>query len=151
MAENSSGNERTPGARRGPLIALFASGAVVVAAAVFAIAQQPGGGAAAPADPPTASPTTGQTPGVGTPTPPSTPTDEGGSEVDGTSLGTGPVLDEPKNGQDAIDALGDKIDVVAKRNGMTVEDLTHLLLSDSTVHVSTSGAIYYRDTHTPQG
>lgn len=64
-------------------------------------------------------------------------------------LGSTNVLDEPKSGQEAIDALGDKIDVVAERNGMTVDELTHLLQTDSTVHISVTGSIYYRDTHTP--
>lgn len=139
MAENSAGPERRPGKRRGPLIALFAAAAVVVGAGAFAISQQPG---AVPTPTATSTSTTARTEQPETPA----PTNEGDDDV---KLGSTNVLDEPKSGQEAIDALGDKIGVVAERNGMTVDELTHLLQTDSTVHISVTGSIYYRDTHTP--
>lgn len=147
MTENSEETPDAGGRRRGPLIALFAGAVLVVGAAAFAIAQQPGSDSEAES---TAT-STSQTQTVD-PTAPATsaqPTD--GDEGTDVEFGTIRVLDEPKSGQEAIDALGDKIDVVAKRNRMTVDELEHLLLTDSTVHISVTGSIYYRDTHTPQG
>ncbi|MFK4850298.1 hypothetical protein ACI3KT_01565 [Microbacterium sp. ZW T6_19] len=142
MAENAAGSERRPGKRRGPLIALFAAATIVVGAGAFAISQQPGAG---PTPTATSTPTTARTEQPETPA----PTNEGDDGDDDVKLGSTNVLDEPKSGQEAIDALGDKIDVVAERNGMTVDELTHLLQTDSTVHISVTGSIYYRDTHTP--
>ncbi|HZU92259.1 MAG TPA: hypothetical protein VFF85_01465 [Microbacterium sp.] len=147
MAENNSGTEEgRPGTRRGPLIALFAVAAVVVAVAIFAIVQQPSGDPT-PAESPTAEQTAGtETPST-TPAPTTSPGGEGGT--DGTALPTAAVLDEPKSGQEAIDALGDKIEIVAERNGMTVDQVTNLLQTDATAHVSVTGSIYYVDTRTP--
>lgn len=147
MTENSAGSEGRPGRRRGPLIGLFAVAAAVVGAGVFAIAQQPGATPSSTSTPTSsATQTAEEVAEPETPTP--TPDGDGG---DGVKLGTTNLLDEPKSGKEAIDALGDKIDVVAERNGMTVDELTHLLQTDSTVHVSVTGSIYYVDTRTPQG
>lgn len=49
-------------------------------------------------------------------------------------------------GQEAIDALGDDIDLVAKRNNMTTEKLEELLLKDPTAHISKTGHLMYKDT-----
>ncbi|MFK4760959.1 hypothetical protein ACI3KS_08505 [Microbacterium sp. ZW T5_45] len=57
----------------------------------------------------------------------------------------GKFLEEDLNGQEAIDALGDRIDVVAERNGKTVEELTSLLQHDSTVYITTDGLIMFKD------
>ena len=147
MAENNSGTEEgRPGTRRGPLIALFAVAAVVVAVAIFAIVQQPSG------DPtPAGSPTAEQTAGTETPstTPAPTTSPGGAGATEGTPLPSANVLDEPKSGQEAIDALGDKNEIVAERNGMTVDQVTNLLQTDATAHVSVTGSIYYVDTRTP--
>lgn len=62
-----------------------------------------------------------------------------------SSLPTAAVLTESLAGQEAIDALGDNIDVVARRNNKTVDELKDLLLRDQTAHVSTTGFIFYRD------
>lgn len=75
-------------------------------------------------------------------------TDEGGDMSDpsqpGTVAGTG-VLPSTMNGQDAIDALGDKIDAVAKQNGMTADELEELLLRDKSAHITKRGFIVYYD------
>lgn len=82
------------------------------------------------------------------PTATTTPTPPGGSE-DGDDMELQPtpsqMLPEPMGGQEAIDALGDKIEVVAKRNGKTVEQLEELLLRDKSAQVSTDGFIVYVD------
>lgn len=142
MTERSAGAGEDAAKRRGPLIVLFTAAVIAVGAGVFAITQQPQvvGGS-------TASPSASESPATTTPTPGA----EGDEGTDETTLASSNVLDEPKSGQEAIDALGDKIDVVAERNGMTVDELTHLLLTDSTANVSVTGSIFYRDTHTPQG
>jgi len=57
----------------------------------------------------------------------------------------GQLLPERMNGQDAIDALGDRISTVAERNGKTVDELKDLLLRDSTAYVTPSGMIVYLD------
>ena len=64
-------------------------------------------------------------------------------------LAQGSVLPEPMGGQDAIDALGDNLDVVAQRSGKTTDELEALLLRDTTLRVSTSGFLYYVDNATP--
>lgn len=55
------------------------------------------------------------------------------------------VLPEPMNGQEAIDALGDNLEAVARQNGKTVEELEDLLLRDASAFVSKNGFIYHRD------
>lgn len=73
--------------------------------------------------------------------------DESSSEgSSGSGEPVGQVLPEPMAGQAAIDALGDKIEFVAQRNGKTVDDLKALLLRDSTAHINTSGFVVYLDT-----
>ena len=75
-------------------------------------------------------------------------TDEGGDMSDptqpGTVAGTG-YLPSTMNGQEAIDALGDKIDAVAKQNGMSSDELEELLLRDNSAHITKRGFIVYFD------
>ncbi len=68
-----------------------------------------------------------------------------------TPLPSGNLLNEELNGQEAIDALGDNIDTVAKRIGKSPEELKELLLRDSSAHVTPKGFVVYRDTFPPQG
>lgn len=66
----------------------------------------------------------------------------------GTSVGTLPsnkVLPKEMSGQEAIDALGDKITVVAKRVGKTPEELKELLLRDKSARVTPEGNVRYHD------
>ncbi|MGR8929431.1 MAG: PKD domain-containing protein [Gammaproteobacteria bacterium] len=56
-------------------------------------------------------------------------------------------LAEKKNGQAAIDALGDKIGDVAKSYGMSQERLEEILRTDSTAWVDETGHLLYVDTH----
>ncbi|WP_166346973.1 hypothetical protein [Phytoactinopolyspora limicola] len=58
-------------------------------------------------------------------------------------------LSEPMSGQEAIDALGDDLEAVARLNHRDVDELRDLLLRDSTLHVSPSGFLLYIDTATP--
>ncbi|SJM64578.1 hypothetical protein CZ774_12985 [Frigoribacterium sp. JB110] len=69
----------------------------------------------------------------------------------GEVTGTNKVLPGRMSGQEAIDALGDKIDVVAKRNSMTVDEFKDLLLRDKSAHVSPQGFIVYIDTNAKDG
>lgn len=62
-----------------------------------------------------------------------------------TPFPNGNILDEELSGQDAIDALGDNIDMVAKRVGKSPEELEELLLRDPSAHVTPRGFIVYRD------
>ncbi|MGJ0204219.1 hypothetical protein [Leucobacter sp. gxy201] len=55
------------------------------------------------------------------------------------------VLPREMGGQEAIDALGDRIDRVASRNALTVDELKDLLLRDASASVTPSGDIVYRD------
>jgi len=70
-----------------------------------------------------------------------TPTEKGKT----TPPGGKEVLDEELGGQEAIDALGDDIDYVAKLAGKSVDELKDLLLRDKSAHVTTQGRIVYRD------
>lgn len=56
---------------------------------------------------------------------------------------SGQVLPKAMGGQEAIDALGDDIEVVAERNGKTVEELKELLLRDHSAKVSKNGFLLY--------
>lgn len=78
--------------------------------------------------------------------------DGGSTTPDDQQLATGEgttMLPEAMSGQQAIDALGDKLAVVAERNNMTAEKLRKLLLTDSTLHVTPAGSLLYVDTMTP--
>ena len=55
-------------------------------------------------------------------------------------------LTEKKNGQAAIDALGDKLPAVAQSYGMSPERLESILRTDSTAWVDTKGRLLYIDT-----
>lgn len=143
MTENTTDQTQRP--RWGRILILAAAAAAVIIALVIALLQLTGGrdGDAATPSTPSPSATTAPTPSpTGAPT--DTPTTEG-DDVPGTITSTGPQLPEPLNGQAAIDALGDDIAIVAKRSGKTVEELTDLLLRDSTAHISTTGYLVYLD------
>lgn len=66
-------------------------------------------------------------------------------DMQSTPFPNGNILDEELSGQDAIDALGDNIDMVAKRVGKSPEELEELLLRDPSAHVTPRGFIVYRD------
>lgn len=70
-----------------------------------------------------------------------TATTKGGT----ASPGGKKVLDTELSGQEAIDALGDEIDYVAKLAGKTPDEVEELLLRDPSAHVTTQGRIVYRD------
>lgn len=55
------------------------------------------------------------------------------------------VLPEEMSGQEAIDALGDKIDVVAKRIGKTPDELKEMLLKNPSAHVTPYGNVVFKD------
>lgn len=135
--------------RWGRIAALAAAGLVVVAALVFGLMQLGGGGTTAAPSTPAPSPTATST---GTPTATATPstTDEEDGDVPGLNSDFSTLLPEALNGQEAIDALGDNIELAAKRNGQTVEQLQELLLRDKTVHISTNGYIVYYDNSGPK-
>jgi hypothetical protein len=83
-----------------------------------------------------------------TPTPEATasPTDtntEGGTVEPSPAFGS--VLPETMGGEEAIEALGENLQVVAQRNGKTAEELTQLLLRDKTAKISPEGFIVYLD------
>ncbi|AMK76664.1 MULTISPECIES: PKD domain-containing protein [Methylomonas] len=63
------------------------------------------------------------------------------------------TLTEKKNGQAAIDALGDKLGDVAKAYDMSGERLEDILRTDSSAWIDESGRLLYIDEHTkiPQG
>lgn len=114
---------------------------VILAGVVVGITYLTGGGTTPPAAEPTST--------AGPDTETTAPDDEGANEEEDDvqiSPSPGAVLPEPMGGQEAIDALGDKISVVAQRNGKTVEQIEDLLLRDKTAEVSTDGFIRYIDT-----
>lgn len=120
--------------RRGVVTALLIAAVVIVAGAIILIVSTTRAGQMSASAHPTSSeqpstPPTVATPGTLSPSPI-----------------TGSVLPHPMGGQEAIDALGDKIDFVAKRNGKTVDELKDLLLRDKTAQVSVDGFIAYVDT-----
>lgn len=151
--------EHAEGSRRGMIITVVVVAIAVVAVIAFAVVQL--WASDDDADPTGSDGTT-----VPTETAAADPDDEGddvstddGSDSTGTdATSTEPgevtgtkVLPERMSGQEAIDALGDKIDVVAKRNNKTVDELKDLLLRDKSAHVSTGGFIVYIDTNTKDG
>ena len=94
---------------------------------------------------PTTSATDNATPTA--PEPTDTDSDEGDDDVEVSPTPTGaatPVLEAPLSGQEAIDELGDDMQIVADRNNMTVEELEELLLKDPNAVVSTTGHIYFQ-------
>lgn len=129
-------------------ILAIALAAVVVALIVVVVVSRLGGDSS-PSAAPSTSPPTDATPTDEEPTVPETtdPEDGGLTPAPTSSLpiATNQVLPEPMNGQEAIDALGDSLGLVASRNGMTKEELIELLLRDSSAYVSTTGYIVYFD------
>lgn len=57
-------------------------------------------------------------------------------------------LSEKKNGQAAIDALGDKLNDVAESYKMSPERLQEILRTDSTAWIDETGRLLYIDSHT---
>lgn len=52
------------------------------------------------------------------------------------------VLEESLSGQEAIDALGDDIDIVAEKNNMSVDELKEFLLRNESAVVRPDGFIF---------
>ncbi|WP_026877591.1 hypothetical protein [Jiangella gansuensis] len=127
-----------PQQRRNSLLAVV--GAVAVAAVVVVLAIWLTGGdddePDAVAVPATDGPATEGSQGSG-----SDPALRSGEPVE--------VLPSPMGGQEAIDALGERIEQVAEINNTTVDELRDLLLRDATLRVGPSGRLMYEDTMTP--
>lgn len=144
MSESSEHTDGIDRAKRGRMLFVVVLGAAVAATVVFGAIQLSGGGVSAP-------PAADSTSNPPSPTPESTETsatvegDANGGDVTPTLKPTGDILPEDLAGQEAIDALGDDIVLVAERSGKTVEELKELLLRDETVRVSTDGFLYYVD------
>ncbi len=131
---------------RGRTIVIVIVTFVVLAGVVVGITYLTGGGATPPTSVPTSTASTDDET--------SAPDDDGADEEEeDVQLSPSPatVLPEPMGGQEAIDALGDKIEIVAQRNGKTVEQVKELLLRDKTAEVSTKGFIRYIDTFKNEG
>lgn len=83
--------------------------------------------------------------------------DESGAQPQPTPSATGSLapggqedlLPEPLGGQEAIDALGERLGRVAELNGMTPADLRDALLTDASLRVAPSGRLLYDDEMTP--
>lgn len=123
---------RRPNRRR--TIALVIVAVIVVAGAIVGITYLVGNTPSG-TDQPSPTETTA-------PADPDTGEEEGDVELTPTPS---QVLPEQMGGQEAIDALGDKIEFVAKRNGKTVEQLEELLLRDKSAKVSPQGFVVYID------
>lgn len=57
----------------------------------------------------------------------------------------GPLLSEALSGQEAIDALGENIAVVAERAGKSVEEIEEMLLRSPSLYVTEDGDLIFRD------
>lgn len=125
---------------RGRTIAILIIAVVIVAGVIIAILFATRGGQAPTA---TDQPTSGTQ--TETTAPSDTDTEPNGDDVEPTPLATD-VLPESMGGQEAIDALGDKIDKVAQNNGMTADELKELLLRSKTAQITPKGFIVYLDT-----
>lgn len=126
--------ERPIGARA---IVVAVIAIVIVAGLIIAVASMAG----SRTTPPAAEPTTSAT----ETTPPADADDEGDDVKQSPTPMTSGVLPKALGGQAAIDALGDKITLVASRNGKSVDEVKELLLRDETARVSTGGFIKYVD------
>ncbi|MGP6170762.1 hypothetical protein ACTU6V_06090 [Microbacterium sp. A204] len=136
-----------PGRRsRGLTIALLIVAVVIVVGTIIVVVSATRGGQISAS----ARPSSSAQPETSAPADPNIDTEEGTVQPSPSPF-TGAVLPEPMGGQEAIDALGDKIEIVAKRNAMTVEELEELLLRDKTAQVSTTGFIVYIDTFKNEG
>lgn len=125
--------------RWGRIALLAGAGLLVVVALVLGLTQLIGG------DPETAPPSSPPPPSATPTATPTETTDDEDDDVPGMSSDFSPLLPEAMNGQEAIDALGDRIETAAKRNGKTVEELEELLLRDETAHISPNGYLVYLD------
>lgn len=65
--------------------------------------------------------------------------DSGHGTADGLRSDASQVLPKAMSGQEAIDALGDDIEIVAERNGMSVDQLEETLLKNPSAKVSKNG------------
>lgn len=131
--------EAAEGPNRGRIIALVIATVVVLAGVIIGVTYLTGGGATPSAtESPTARPTDTTTPG-------DSDGGEDGDDVKPVPTPSSQVLTETLGGQEAIDALGDKIEIVANRNNKTVEQVEELLLRDKSAKVSTNGYIVYID------
>lgn len=145
MSESSEHMDGMDRAKRGRMFFVVVLGAAVAAAVVVGAIQLSGGeNAAGPGGDSTSSPAA---PAPEDTDASPTPAEAGanGGVVNPTLKPTGDILPEDLAGQEAIDALGDDIVLVAERSGKTVEELKELLLRDQTVRVSTDGFLYYVD------
>ncbi|MBK0418855.1 hypothetical protein JD276_07395 [Leucobacter sp. CSA1] len=143
MTENKTTEPRS---RKGLLVTLVVLAIVIAAAIVFGVMQMTtNGDSTSPASNGT---DTSETEAPGTPGDDDTDGagnggDEGTGDEGGVKSDTRQVLPKTMGGQDAIEALGDDIDVVAERNGMTVDELKELLLRDKSAKVSKNGFLLY--------
>lgn len=125
--------EKIESAHKGRPVAYAVLAIAVVAGSFFGVTQLAGYG----------EPVNSSSDSAVTPTDAATPQE---GDMDKLTLGTSKLIPESKSGQDAVDALGDKLAVAAKRNNMTPEALKELLLRDKTAHVSSDGFLKYIDT-----
>lgn len=139
MTDTTDVTKTTERSRTSRLVAGAALTITVIAVAIFGVMQL--GGNNQPTMPASENVTEPAGPGI----------TEEGDDVDGYISSIRGVLPEPMNGQEAIDALGDDIEAVARRNGKTVEELKEMLLRDSSVHISTSGFILFLDNNAKRG
>lgn len=58
------------------------------------------------------------------------------------ALGTGPGL----NGEEAIERLGDELDAIAGRSGLSKGELRRILSTDDSAHIASGGRLVYADT-----
>lgn len=137
MTENAQGSQNPI---RVIVVAVVAL--IVIVGVIVVVVQRSAGeqGVSAPTS------TTSSTP---TSTTSSTPTSDmnttGEDDVQGMASSSGSFLDEEMSGQEAIDALGDRLGAVAERNGMTEERLVKVLQNDPSAWVTPNGFIKYKD------
>lgn len=124
-----------PSRARAIIVAVIAI--VIVAGTLIAVASM----ASTNTNTPASEPTTGAT----ETTPPADADDEGDDVKQSPTPLASTLLPEALGGQAAIDALGERISLVATRNGKSVDEVKELLLRDETARVSTSGFIKYVD------
>lgn len=142
MTEQSTEQRR----RGGLLITLIVIAVVIAVAIIFGVMQMnPSNTSNTPGsdEPGTSETATPETPSGGSDS--ASAADGDGQESEGRADGMRPskqqVLSKPMSGQEAIDALGDDIAVVAERNGKSVEELKDLLLRNPSAKVTQDGDI----------
>lgn len=129
--------------RKGLLVALAVIAIVVAGAIVFGVVQMTSGDdSEAPPPDGTSEPADSDTSGSSGDGADGNSGDADDSTGDDVKPSTNQVLPEAKGGQEAIDALGDKMGIVAQRNDMTVEELEEFLLSNPSAKVAPNGSIF---------